>query len=247
MADIVLKVLGCGDAFCSGGRFNSAFYFTSSQVNFLLECGATTLLALKQNNIKTADIDVVIISHFHGDHFGGLIFLLLEEKKNQRQKPLYIISPIGMDEKLKSAVALFYPGSDILEELDIIYKFYGAHQKIDLMGMSICTFPVIHSEKSLPHGVRIEMDGNIIAYSGDTEWTDELIPLSDGADLFICECNFFDTDSLGHLSYQELIKHTLNCKKILLTHLGEEMLDKLDSIEMEVAEDGKTYSISPSA
>jgi len=246
MADVKLKVLGCGDAFCSGGRFNSAFYFNSSQMNFLVDCGATTLLALKQNKIPTSDIDAVIISHFHGDHFGGLVFLLLEEKKNKRQKPLYIISPIGMDEKLKTAVALFYPGSDLLEELDIIYKFYGAHQKIQLKNLLICSFPVVHSEDALPHGIRVEVDGAVIAYSGDTEWTDELTSLSDGADIFICECNFYETAVAGHLSYKELTKHSLNCKRILLTHLGEDMLDRLDRIDLEVAEDGKEYLISGS-
>jgi len=242
MANLNLKVLGCGDAFCSGGRFNSAFYFTSSHLNFLVDCGATTLLALKKNNIK--DIDAVIISHFHGDHFGGLVFLLLEEKKNNRKKPIYIISPVGMDDKLKTAIALFYPGSDLLEELDIVFKFYGSHQKIELENLLICTFPVIHSEESLPHGIRIEVDGAVIAYSGDTEWTDELIPLSDGADLFICECNFFDNPVPGHLSYKELVKHSFNCKKILLTHLGEDMLARLDQIDLEVAEDGKDYRIA---
>jgi len=244
MADLKMKILGCGDAFCSGGRFSSAFYFTSSQMNFLLDCGATTLLALKQHSIKTDNIDAVIISHFHGDHFGGLVFLLLEEKKNKRKKPLHIISPIGMDEKLRTAVDLFYPGSDILEELDIKYKFYGSHQKIELQNLTIETFPVKHAEESLPHGIRIEMDGAVIAYSGDTEWTDELIPLSDGADLFICECNFYDDSSPGHLSYKELKSHSLNCKKILLTHLGEDMLKNLDNLELEVAEDGKEYFIN---
>ncbi|KEO75521.1 hypothetical protein EL17_01345 [Anditalea andensis] len=239
-----LKILGCGDAFCSGGKFNSAFFFSTSHINFLLECGATTLLALKKHRIPTHSIDAVIISHFHGDHFGGLIFLLLEEKKNKREKPLYIVSPIGMDDKLKAAADLFYPGSDILSDLNIIYKFYGAHQQLDLGSLVIKTFPVIHSPDTLPHGVRMEVDGVTIAYSGDTEWTEEIIPLSDEADLFICECNFYSTESAGHLSYKVLSNKDLNCKRLLLTHLGEEMLHLKADIQYEVAEDGKEYIIS---
>lgn len=244
MSDLIMKVLGCGDAFCSGGKFNSAFYFTTSKLNFLLDCGATTLLALKQNNIPVKDIDAVIISHFHGDHFGGLIFLLLEEKKNKRKKPLYIISPIGMDEKLKTAESLFYPGSDILEDLNLKYIFYGAHQIIEVENLLIKSFPVIHAENSLPHGIRIEVDGLVIAYSGDTEWTEELYPLSNGSDLFICECNFYDNHIPGHLSYKELRKHSLKSKKILLTHLGEEMIKNIETLDLEVAEEGKEYIIS---
>lgn len=243
MSDLKLKVLGCGDAFCSGGRFNTSFYIQHSSLNLLVDCGATTLLALKQNQIPVQDIDVVVISHFHGDHFGGLIFLLLEEKKNKRKKPLHIVSPVGMDDKLKTAVELFYPGSEMLEELDIRFKFYASHREIKIENLMIQSFPVIHSPESLPHGIRITLGDVVVAFSGDTEWTDELLPLSDGADLFICECNFYDSEIPGHLNYTELQKHDFNSKRMILTHLGEEMLENLDKIEWEMAVDGKEISL----
>jgi ribonuclease BN (tRNA processing enzyme) len=236
--EVSLKVLGCGDAFCSGGRNNSAFLIRTSKFSFLLDCGATTLLALKKHNIPLGSIDVIFISHMHGDHFGGLVFFLLEEKKNKRKKPIHIVSPVGMDDKLKTAVDLYYPGSGMLDELEVRYKFFGSHQKIEMENVTAESFPVIHSEETLPHGLRLTIGDKVIAYSGDTEWTDELFPLSENADLFICECNYFEEEGPNHISYSQLKGKTLNCKQVLLTHLGEEMLANPDKVKYQMAEDG---------
>lgn len=238
MVDCNLKILGCGDAFCSGGRLNTSFYIQYQKLNVLVDCGATTLLALKTYKIPANDIDVIVISHFHGDHYAGLLSLLLEENKNKRKKPLYIVSPVGMDEKLNRAVELFYPGSELLNGLDLRFKFFAAHQEIQIDDLIIKSFPVIHSPESLPHGVRLTLGNTIIAYSGDTAWTEELLPLAEDADIFICECNFYSTQVAGHLDYKTLQKQKFTCKRMILTHLGEEMLENLDKIEWEAAEDG---------
>ncbi|MBS9525425.1 MBL fold metallo-hydrolase [Litoribacter ruber] len=236
--EVTLRILGCGDAFCSGGRANTSFYVSSPEINFLIDCGATTLLALKKYQIPTQEIDMIIISHMHGDHFGGLVFFLLEEKKNKRKKPICIVCPVGMDEKVKQAVELYYPGSSTLSELDIRYVFFGSHQTLNLEKLRIESFPVVHSQETLPHGLRVTVGNKVIAYSGDTEWTDELYPLSDNADLFICECNYYLEEGPNHISYTTLKKKQLNCKKLLLTHMGDEMLENADSVDFDMAEDG---------
>ena len=74
-----LRFVGCGDALGSGGRFNTCFHVTGERANFLIDCGASSLVALKQSRHSRATaIDVVLITHFHGDHFAGLPFLLLD-------------------------------------------------------------------------------------------------------------------------------------------------------------------------
>lgn len=246
MDEVIVEVLGCGDAFASGGRFNTCYYVHSQSYGFLIDCGATSLLALKKNKVSTNDIDLIAISHFHGDHFGGLPFFLLDASVQGRTKPLTIISPPGGEQKVKNAINLFYPGSlDILEKFPVEFITYQAKSPVTAGEILLEAFPVVHSEETLPHGLRIQFENKVIGFSGDTSWTEELLNIAADADLFICECNFYDLEMKGHLNYQTIQanRHRFSCKEILLTHFGEEMLKHTDKIEMDFAWDGKKLSI----
>lgn len=240
MEQIRVKVIGSGDAFGSGGRLNTCFYLQTDGIHLLIDCGATALPALKKQGIDIQQIDAIVVSHFHGDHYGGIPFLLLDASVNNRKKPMHIITPKNGKAKITALLDLLYPEIAVLEKLDLIFLEYNARERIQTVHFDVIAFPVIHSEAALPHGLRINIGNKIISYSGDTSWTDELIPLSAGSDLFICECNFFSTQIKGHLNYLELESklEQLNYKRILLTHPDEEMLQKLDFIKLEFAFDG---------
>src|SRR3989442_622086 len=92
-----------------------------------------------------------------------------------------------------------------------------------------------------PFALRLEIDGRTIAYSGDTEWTHTLIELARGADLFICEANFYEKNVKFHLDYETLMAHRdeLRCKRLILTHMNAEMIARVASLDVEAAEDGK--------
>jgi ribonuclease BN (tRNA processing enzyme) len=90
-----LQFVGCGDALGSGGRSNTGFHVTGERVNFLIDCGASSLPALKRLAIARDNIDLILITHFHGDHFGGLPFLLLDAQFMRRTRPLVIAGPDG--------------------------------------------------------------------------------------------------------------------------------------------------------
>ncbi len=239
-----LKVIGSGDAFHHGKKLHTAFLYQTPEHNFLIDCGTTTLFGFQMNKISTHDIDTIIITHLHGDHFAGLPFLLLDMHKiKKRDKELNIIMPAGGKEKLQQLFTLLYPGAeDTLIELDINYFTFNENPVIN--GFDINAEPVLHTPHLECFGISITGHHKKLSYSGDTEWTDNLIKLAEDADLFICECNFYDQQKQGHLNYDQLMNNRakLNCKKLLLTHLGETMLAQTH-LALSVAEDGNIYQI----
>jgi ribonuclease BN (tRNA processing enzyme) len=111
---------------------------------------------------------------------------------------------------------------------------------VSLGQLSILPVRVVHGSGAPSYAVRIESSGKVIAYSGDTEWTDTLKTVADGADLFICESYFFEKQMKNHLNYRTLMGHhaELGCKRIILTHMGDDILNHPDQIELETARDG---------
>lgn len=245
--DVELTFLGCGDAFSSGGRLNTCFYVRAPSSRFLIDCGATSLLALQRNGLTSDDIDAVLITHFHGDHYGGLPFLFLEAARlRRRQRPLTVVTPQGGPERARALLDQLYPSmSSAMDDLDLHFECYESHQTIDTGPLRVTAHPVIHSDAALSHGLRIEVDSRVIGFSGDTKWTDELVPIADGADLMICECNFFDTETPVHLDYRTLERHLpeLRADRLILNHLGDEMLRNLARVELTCAEDGLRVTV----
>lgn len=235
-----LTVLGCGDAFGSGGRLQTSFLIETANNKILLDCGATILPALHKNGFSSAEIDAVIVTHIHGDHYGGLPFLLLEAaKRYQRSKPLTILGPTGLKERVQQLLPLLYPATeDVFEAFPIHYQAYwqGKNEVLDVV---VEAWEVKHAAGSLPHGVRITHKEKVLAFSGDTAWHENLIPISQDADLFICECNLWTGENPGHISWEVLQQHLpqLSAKEIRLTHLGDEMLAKESELPLKALKD----------
>ncbi|TDI65425.1 MAG: MBL fold metallo-hydrolase [Bacteroidetes bacterium] len=242
-----IQFLGTGDAFCSGGRFQTCFLVKVPDYCFLIDCGATSLLAMKSRNIDTNLIDGIIISHFHGDHFGGLPYFLLDANfSGKRTRPLNIAGPPGVAARVGELLAVSYPMVDI-DHLTFAVEFieFRENQNIAMGPLQLETFPVVHVPASLPHGIRVNYHNTTLAFSGDTGWTDNLYKIANAADLFICECNFFSTVSPAHLNYQKINaeRDNLNCKRIIINHLGAEMLDNMDACKLECSHDGMIVEI----
>ena len=245
---LTLKILGCGDAFNSGGRRHTSFLLEQPpNYKILIDCGATTVLAFKQLDLSFDEVDCIVLSHFHGDHYGGLPYLLLEAAKvTKRTKPLLLVSPPGLEERIEKLMQLLYPGSeDALEAFPINYQSYKSTETLELPFGKLTAYEVVHADQTLPHGLRFEIGGVVVSYSGDTGWHENLIKLAENSDLFICECNYKNTETSSHLNYRTLLEKqdALNSKRIVLTHLGEEMLKTRNKIKFDVLEDGQEIEL----
>jgi len=107
-----LHFLGTGDAFGSGGRFHTCFFGSVGDARFLIDCGASSLVAMKRFGADPLQVTHVLITHFHGDHCGGLPFLLLEQRLISRRKaPLTIAGPPGMQTRLTASLDSAFAGS----------------------------------------------------------------------------------------------------------------------------------------
>jgi ribonuclease BN (tRNA processing enzyme) len=237
-----LRFVGCGDALGSGGRFNTCFHITGERVNFLIDCGASSLPALKRQGIAPDDIDLVLITHFHGDHFAGLPFLLLDAQFTRRTRPLVIAGPEGIETRLTQVMeALFEHSSRTKQRFDLSVVALKPGQTRTFSTVNVTPYPVVHGESGGPFlAYRVEAEGRVIAYSADTEWTETLVPLGRDADLFIAEAYYYDKVVKNHLSVKTLEAHLaeIKPKRLVLTHMSDDMLGRLDTLSYTAASDG---------
>jgi ribonuclease BN (tRNA processing enzyme) len=242
-----LRFVGCGDALGSGGRFNTCFHVTGDRVNFLIDCGASSLPALKRLGIAREAIDLVLITHFHGDHFAGLPFLLLDAQVTRRARPLVIAGPVGIETKLANLTeALFEHSSKTKQRFDLSVVALEPEQSRIFGEVKVTPYPVVHGESGGPFlAYRIEAEGRVITYSADTEWTDALIPAARGADLFIAEAYYYDKIVKNHLSLKTLEAHlpAINAKRVALTHMSDDMLARLGELPYLAAHDGMAVEL----
>jgi len=242
-----MTFLGSGDAFGSGGRMNACFLVEADSTRFLIDCGASTLIAMRRHDIDPNDIDSILVSHLHGDHFGGIPFLVLDSQfVSDRTDPLTIAGPPGTAERVEQAMEVFFPGSsggDHGFELEIVeMQPDTAH---DIGEVRVTPYLVSHPSGAPPFALRIECAGRVIAYTGDTAWTDSLIEAGRGADILIAEAYFYDKAVGHHLDYGTLTARIddIAPKRFVITHMSAEMLARLDSLDCEFAEDGKTIEL----
>lgn len=242
---VKVQFVGTGDAFGSGGRLQACIHVAGSEGNYLLDCGCSSLIGLRRCNIAVDAIDTVIISHLHGDHFGGIPFLLLEAKYlSLRKRPMTIIGPKNLQTQVEAALDALYPGTlDGGLGFPLTFLELVTDEALRHGALEIRAWQMRHGNSDNALGLQVTADGKRIAYTGDTEWTENMLPLAAGADLMICECFQYDQPIPSHLDYRTLLanRSRLDCRKLVLTHAGEEMLQRKNDLEFPLAYDG--YSL----
>ncbi|MBI4766539.1 MAG: MBL fold metallo-hydrolase [Deltaproteobacteria bacterium] len=239
-----LRFIGSGDAFGSGGRLNTCFQVTGEEVNFLIDCGASSLIGLKKEKISLNDIQAIFLTHFHADHFGGLPFFLLEAQFfSKRNQPLVIVGPPGLAQWHERFMETFFPGSSKTKpKFALSFIELKPREQADVAGVKVRAFQALHGDSGGPFfSYRLEAENRTLAYTGDTEWTDELFEAASQSDLFIAEAYFFEKKIKLHLDLATLTEKLplIQSKRLILTHMSEDMLDRLNTLIFETAYDGK--------
>jgi ribonuclease BN (tRNA processing enzyme) len=248
-ASVTVTFAGSGDAFGSGGRLQACIHLSAdAHTGVLLDCGATSLVALARQGIDPNTIATVFVSHMHVDHFGGIPQLILDGQFRRRTAPLTVAGPQGLAARLTGAMEVMFPGSSTVR------RRFGVHViELDPADPPRVIGSVTVQAWSVDHGIlggpflalRVGIGGRTIAYTGDTAWTDTLIDVADGTDLLIAEAYFWDKAVPYHLRHADLVEHRtqIASARTILTHMSTDMLAHAAAAEFELAHDGLTINL----
>ncbi len=234
--DTKVVFLGIGDAFSSGGNKSAGILveYPDNGKKILLDCGPHTLQALKSSEIVTSSIDWILISHFHGDHINGIPYLLLELSfQTKRIKPLKIIGPPGLEGQVKNLFSVLYK-NEATKTLPFRCTFHeiSPNNPFEEENINILAFSMNHTQEAQGYRIIADLKSETctLAYTGDTGWTENLIPLIKNSQLAILECNFFSTEFPTHLNWNEINKLKNLAERIAIIHLGTEMIKEIYSL-----------------
>ena len=226
---VEVRFLGTGDAFGSGGKRQAAIFVRAlgSRRGLLLDAGPGCHAALRAEGLTSDDLGAVVLSHFHGDHYGGVPFLELDAVRSGRSEPLRVIAPPGAPERLAALRKCLYRDLPIRFEEEITEALPGETHGLPetLGGGSARALAARHQPEAWAFSWKLELGGRTVVYSGDTGFSDELIAESAGVDLLIHECTSLEALP-GHTSHRELEEAAprITARRVLLVHTGEDVL-----------------------
>jgi len=237
---------GCGDAFGSGGRLQACIHLRpqAPAAPVLLDCGATSLTALRRCGLDPGELGAVFVSHLHGDHFGGLPFLILDGQFSRRVTPLVIVGPPGTEQRLAAAMECLFPGSTQVRrrfEVSVVQLSPGGTQHV--AGVTAHAWEASHPSGAPALILRLAVGGTVIAYTGDTAWTPAVAVAARDADLLIAEAYYWDKAVPHHLRYADLAEHEITARRVVLTHMSADMLARQDQAVHEAARDGLVITL----
>ena len=244
---VTVRFVGSGDSFGSGGRFQTCILVDGPASRFAIDFGTSSLIALAQQGIDHNTIDAVLLTHLHGDHCGGVPFLLVDAMlAAKRTRPLTIAGPSQLSARMAALGEALFPGMSVMRpKFPLEYVELPAGVPTKVLDLVVTPQPARHTRETNPQALRVEVGGRVVAYTGDGEWTDQLALIGRDADLLIAECYYYDKPVKWHLNYPDVREYLrdVGAKRVILTHLSREMLAHLPDIPEECAGDGLVVTV----
>jgi hypothetical protein len=247
-ASVTVTFAGSGDAFGSGGRLQACIHLSAdANTGVLLDCGATSLIALARQGIDPNTIATVFVSHMHVDHFGGIPQLILDGQFRRRTAPLTVAGPQGLAARLTDAMEVMFPGSSTVR------RRFGVHViELDpadpprvIGSVTVQAGRPRYCGRPVPRAARRASAAEPSPTPATRAWTDTLIDVADGTDLLMAEAYFWDKPVPYHLRHADPVEHRtqITSARTILTYMSTDMLAHAGAAEFELAHDGLTINL----
>jgi ribonuclease BN (tRNA processing enzyme) len=233
--NVKLTVVGSSPAWPNPGGAHSGYLVSSGEHRLLLDCGPGVLARLRAGE-SWPTIDAIVITHLHLDHCGDLVPWLWGHvlgPAQGRPGPQLYVPPSGL-----ARISAFAPLGRFLEVFGV--HEYADGEPFEAGGHTVTPHAVRHYGEPA-FGLRVERDGSVLAYSGDSGPATGLVEVARGADVFLCEATLLEPEHgpHGHLSADEAraIAAEAGARRLLITHrAAEHAVDELvyDGFELEL-------------
>jgi ribonuclease BN (tRNA processing enzyme) len=244
---VTVRFAGSGDSFGSGGRFQTCIVVDGPGSRFAIDFGTSSLIALAQQGIEHNSLDAILLTHLHGDHCGGVPFLLIDAMlAAKRTRPLVIAGPRDLRRRMDQIREALFPGSHVMTpRFPLTWVEMEPGQPHAILDLVVTPQPARHTAETNPTALRVEVDRKVVAYTGDTEWTEDVSKIARGADLLIAESYYYAKSVKWHLNYPVLAarRGTLGAKRVILTHMSRDMLAHAAEVPEECAHDGLVVTL----
>ncbi|HXF97666.1 MAG TPA: MBL fold metallo-hydrolase [Gaiellaceae bacterium] len=218
-----LTVIGSSPAWPNPGSAHSGYLVEADGCRVLLDCGPGVLGRLRESE-RWPTVDAIAITHFHLDHWGDLVpwvwgtFYLATN--GPVPKPELWVQPGGTEFLAQLGERLGFP--DMFERSFHLAE-YGPDEPFAVGPLRVTPTRVPHYTLQT-YAFRVQADGAVLAYSGDSAPSQELVAAARDADLFVCEATLLrgelDGEPRGHLSLEEAVEafEASGARRLLVTH-----------------------------
>ncbi len=243
---IKITTVGWWGAYPSANEATSGYLLQSGNLNVLIDCGSGVLTRL-QNYIDLEQLDAVVLSHYHWDHIADIGCLQYASR---------VLMDLG--KRINPLVIYGHTEDEHFNRLSYL-SYCEAHGYDTGSGLKLGALDFTFSRNVHPDpcfSIRIEKSEKALVYIADTEWTDNLVKIAQGADLLLCESSLYDEyigRIPGHLTSGEAgaVAAAGGVKRLVLNHLPHfgdhrllvEQARKKFNGPVELAETGKAWEL----